>query len=50
VAFNLREAKKDRISLSWHLTSQEKLKIARAWKSKGNQAAMLQLQKLLTAE
>jgi len=48
VAFNLREAKKDRISLSWHLTSQEKLKIARAWKSKGNQAAMLQLQKLLS--
>ncbi len=50
VAFNLREAKKDRISLSWHLTSQEKLKIARAWKSKGNQTAMLQLQKLLSAE
>lgn len=50
VAFNLREAKTDRISLSWHLTSQEKLKIARAWKSKGNQAAMLQLQKLLNAE
>ena len=48
VSFNLREAHKDRISLSWHLTSQEKLKIKRAWKSEGNQAAMLQLQILLS--
>lgn len=47
VSFNLREAMKDRISLSWHLTSQEKIKIANAFKSKGNQDAMQQLEKLL---
>lgn len=47
VSFNLREAKKDRISLSWHLTSQEKIKIANAFNSKGNQEAMKQLEKLL---
>ncbi len=47
VSFNLREAKKDRISLSWHLTSQEKIKIANAFKSKGNQQAMKKLEELL---
>lgn len=47
VSFNLREAKKDRISLSWHLTSQEKIKIAEAFKSKGNQEAMAELKRLL---
>ena len=47
VAFNLREARKDRISLSWHLTSQEKAKIENAFKSPGNQAAMDELERLL---
>lgn len=47
VSFNLREAVKDRISLSWHLTSQEKIKIANAFNSEGNQEAMKQLEKLL---
>ena len=47
VSFNLREARKDRISLSWHLTSQEKVKIANAFKSPGNQAAMKELTRLL---
>jgi hypothetical protein len=47
VSFNLREAQKDRISLSWHLTSQEKIKIIRAFNSKGNQHAFKQLAFLL---
>lgn len=47
VTFNLREAPKERISLSWHLTSQEKLKIERAFLSIGNRFALKQLQYLL---
>lgn len=46
VSFNLREAKMDRISLSWHLTSHEKLKIANALRSPGNQASMRELELL----
>lgn len=46
VSFNLREAKMDRISLSWHLTSHEKLKISNALRSPGNQASMRELELL----
>jgi hypothetical protein len=37
VSINLREGSKDRISLSWHLTSKEKFKIKKAVLSKENQ-------------
>lgn len=47
VSFNLREDKKERISLSWHLTSQEKLKIENAFNSTSNQHALAQLKRLL---
>lgn len=47
VVFNLREDEKDRISLSWHLTSQEKIKIKNALKSKGNSHSIKQLEELL---
>jgi hypothetical protein len=47
VVFNLREDEKDRISLSWHLTSQEKIKIRRAISRKGNAHSIEQLKKLL---
>ena len=47
VVFNLREDQKDRISLSWHLTKQEKVKIRKALKSKGNQHSLEQLKMLM---
>lgn len=47
IEFNLRESSKDRISLSWHLTSQEKKKISAAVSSKSNQMAFEQLRNLL---
>jgi hypothetical protein len=47
IEFNLRESSKDRISLSWHLTSQEKKKIHAAVRSKSNQMAFQQLRNLL---
>jgi hypothetical protein len=47
VEFNLRETSKDRISLSWHLTSQEKNKIKNAILTKGNQHALMQIKTLL---
>ena len=50
VSFNLREKKSDRISLSWHLTKQEKQKIFNAIKSEGNVKASKQLLKLLEKE
>jgi hypothetical protein len=48
VTFNLRERKKDRISLSWHLTRQEKEKIERAFLSNENQSSFDRLKQLLT--
>lgn len=45
--FNLRERKVDRISLSWHLTTQEKNKISQAIKSKNNLNELNRLKKLL---
>ena len=50
VTFNLRESKDDRISLSWHLTSQEKLKVEKAFGSKLNKNALAQLKRLLNQE
>lgn len=47
VTFNLRENKKDRISLSWHLTKNEKLKIANAFFSTSNLNSFNRLKKLL---
>ena len=47
VIFNLRESKKDRISLSWHLTAYEKLKIKKALYSPSNIKASKQLEMLL---
>jgi len=40
VSVNLREFAKNRISLSWHLTSKEKVKIKQAIQSEGNQRAV----------
>lgn len=47
VTFNLREAQKDRISLSWHLTRQEKKKIKNALYSSSNQQSYDYLKALL---
>lgn len=47
ISFNLRERTEDRISLSWHLTAQEKLRIREAYHSKKNQAALEQLKRVL---
>ncbi len=47
VSFNLRENKTDRISLSWHLTKNEKQKIERAFKSSSNQLSLQKLKNLL---
>jgi len=47
VSFNLREKKEDRISLSWHLTKDEKEKIKEAFRSSLNTAAFENLKRLL---
>lgn len=47
VAFNLLEEQKKRISLSWHLTSQEKARVNKAFYSRGNKFAMFELNRLL---
>jgi hypothetical protein len=47
VTFNLRENKKDRISLSWHLTKNEKLKIANAFYSISNSKSFNRLKQLI---
>jgi hypothetical protein len=47
VTFNLRENRTDRISLSWHLTKQEKNKIKNALNSKSNLESLERLRKLL---
>ena len=50
VTFNLRESKRDKISLSWHLTAQEKVKIANSLYSKQNQLAFKRLIELLNTK
>lgn len=47
ISFNLRERTEDRISLSWHLTAREKLRIKEAFYSKKNQVSLLQLERIL---
>ena len=47
VTFNLRENKNDRISLSWHLTKNEKQKIERAFRSRQNKNSLIRLKNLL---
>lgn len=47
ISFNLRENTKDKISLSWHLTTEEKVKIEKAFFSKRNQLALKELKSLL---
>ena len=47
VEFNLRERKDDRISLSWHLTRQEKNKIEKAIISRNNLEELKRLRTLL---
>jgi hypothetical protein len=47
ISFNLRENSNDRISLSWHLTKNEKQKIERAFKSIQNQVSLRRLKTLL---
>jgi hypothetical protein len=47
ISFNLRERTNDRISLSWHLTRQEKRKIEQAYNSESNQNSFRRLKELL---
>ena len=47
ISFNLRESKNDHISLSWHLTKQEKIKIAKAFYSVNNQTSLERLKALI---
>jgi hypothetical protein len=47
VSFNLRESRSERISLSWHLTKQEKQKIDLAFGSAMNQKALNRMKKLI---
>ena len=50
VSFNLLEEQKKRISLSWHLTSQEKARVKKAFYSRGNKFAMYELTRLMRDE
>ena len=47
ISFNLRESRNDHISLSWHLTKQEKNKIAQAFYSVNNQTSFERLKALI---
>jgi hypothetical protein len=47
INLNLRELQKDRISLSWHLTKHEKLKVLAAIKRSSNVKEFEKYQKLL---
>ena len=47
ISFNLREKSKDRISLSWHLTQSEKIKIENAFDSPKNKSSLQQLKRIL---
>jgi hypothetical protein len=47
VSFNLRENNKDKISLSWHLTTVEKHKVEVAIQSRSNRHSLERLKKLL---
>ena len=47
ISFNLREKNSDRISLSWHLTKQEKIKIKEAFSSNLNKTALEKLREII---
>lgn len=47
ITFNLREREEDRISLSWHLTTQEKHRVFEALERKQNKASLEQLKRIL---
>jgi hypothetical protein len=47
ISFNLLEEQKKRISLTWHLTGQEKARVNRAFYSRGNKYALHQLERLM---
>lgn len=47
VSFNLREKEEDRISLSWHLTTEEKKRISNSINNTSNRSAVKALQKIL---
>lgn len=47
IQLNLREVTKDKISLSWHLTEHEKLKVKKAIKRPTNGLALLKLYKMI---
>lgn len=47
ISFNMREKNKDKISLSWHLTSEEKQLIEQAFESRSNQWAFKKIKRLL---
>jgi len=47
IQFNLRENVNDQISLSWHMSTQEKNKIQRAFYSLLNQQALVKLKKIM---
>ena len=47
ISFNLLEEQKKRISLTWHLTGQEKSRVHRAFFSRGNKYALHQLERLM---
>jgi hypothetical protein len=50
ISFNLREKINDQISLSWHLSTQEKAKIQQAFYTPLNQAALQQLKQIVRPE
>ena len=47
ISFNLLEEQKKRISLTWHLTGQEKARVNKAFYSRGNKYALHQLERLM---
>ena len=47
ISFNLLEEQKKRVSLSWHLTSQEKARVRKAIYSRGNKYALYELNRVL---
>ena len=47
ISFNLLEEQKKRISLTWHLTGQEKARVNKAFYSRGNKYALHKLERLM---
>lgn len=49
ITFNLMQKKEDRISLSWHLTKQERQRVKSAFYSRSNQESLIHLLQLLNS-